>query len=364
MNNISLPLSHAWRFKHNFCWHPLCHRPEEKTWVVSLDWDSCCGLRDHHGGRRRFHQDWRPGGGGGRPQPGRYWRYHHRLRSGHEIGDVICFLAVKNSSIDDLITEVRAQFFLRDILGIFFTKCFSPPAGLILWKWYPPFGRILKNVSPTRLTRMSLKNVSPKCWCQQNVSPNRLQLVSACRGVYVQKYITKYDVHPLKVILCSTNHHHIRLLKPSDTTLYWPAALCSVYKWATWKQNTLELGTNNLGSTELTSQVFAEILKSKLLSWKSQPTHTCDAKITTMTYFLSRESQHTRKWSIFNQMQHRAHHQNYILIIHMQVVGSEGIFGLTLLALAQVRLVLGPIWGKSQYQFIQGRTFWFFLQEL
>ena len=149
-----------------------------------------------------------------------------------------------------------------------------------------------------------------------------------------------------------------------NTTLYWPAALCSVFKWATWKQNTLELGTNNLGSTELTSQVFAEILKSKLLSRKSQPTHTCDAKITTMTYFLSRESQHTRKWSIFNQMQHRAHHQNYILIIHMQVVGSEGIFGLTLLALAQVRLVLGPIWGKSQYQFIQGRTFWFFLQEL
>ena len=45
----------------------------------------------------------------------------------------------------------------------------------------------------------------------------------------------------------------------------------------------------------------------------------------------------------------------------MQVVGSEGIFGLTLLALAQVRLVLGPSRGKSQYQ---GRTFWFFLQEL
>ena len=129
---------------------------------------------------------------------------------------------------------------------------------------------------------MSLKNVSPKCWCQQNVSPNRLQLVSACQFVYEEKYITKYDVHPLKVILCSTNHHHIRLIKPRRYNFV--LACSSVF--------CLQVG---LGSTELTSQVFAEILKSKLLSRKSQPTHTCDAKITTMTYFLSRESQHTRK---------------------------------------------------------------------
>ena len=41
---------------------------------------------------------------------------------------------------------------------------------------------------------------------QQNVWSKCSQLVAACQFVYEEKYITKYDIHPLKVIIHITNY--------------------------------------------------------------------------------------------------------------------------------------------------------------
>ena len=45
---------------------------------------------------------------------------------------------------------------------------------------------------------MSQWNISTKKF-GENVSLECVQLVAACQFVYEEKYITKYDVHPLKV---------------------------------------------------------------------------------------------------------------------------------------------------------------------